>query len=397
MGPSMNDAAFDLQSSCDTAATTRRKVTDMTITDIANRPNETASDEAVEAFADKVFTDLLGALNTYATTIGVTLGWYEALATADSMTSAELAAATDTDERYAREWVEHQTVAGYLNVADAGASPTDRRFSIAPEAVEILANRSSLAYMAPFPGLATSLGRSLDEVIEVYRTGAGFGWHQHGDGARCGQAEANRPMFLNLLGQQYLASIPQVDAALRNGGRVADVGCGLGWSSIGIAKAYPRAQVDGYDIDGPSIEKARLHAAEAGVSDRVRFHTVDVGGLEAENYDLVLALECVHDMADPVSVLSAMSAMVSPEGSVIVMDERVGERFTGEPDPVEQLMYGFSLICCLPDGRNAAESVATGTVMRQPTFERYAADAGFSAVDVLPIENDFFRFYLLKH
>ena len=365
----------------------------MSTTDTHPQTDQDTSDQAIETFADKIFTDLLGALSTYATTIGVTLGWYEALASADSMNPAELAAATDADERYAQEWLEQQTVSGYLTVVDADASASERRFSISPEAVEILTDRTSLAHMGPFPGLVASLGRSLPEIVDAYRTGAGFGWHEHDDGARCGQAEANRPMFLNLLGQHYLASMPTVDAALRNGGTVADIGCGLGWSSIGIAQAYPNTHIDGYDIDGPSIEQARLHATEAGVADRVRFHTVDASELQDKSYDLVLALECVHDMSDPVSVLSAMKHIAKPTGTVLVMDERVGEHFTGQPDPIEQFMYGFSLICCLPDGRNAPESVATGTVMRPSTLERYAHEAGFSSIDVLPIENDFFRFY----
>ena len=359
--------------------------------------DDAPSDDTIENFADKVFGDLLGAMSTYATTIGVDLGWYQALADADALTPSELAASTDTDERYAREWLEQQTVSGYLSVADAAAHHADRRYSIAPEAAEILTDRSSLSYMAPFPGFVSTFGRSLDKLIEVYRTGDGLGWHEHGDGARCGQAEANRPMFLNLLGQEYLASVPAVDAALRAGGRVADVGCGLGWSSIGIAQAYPEAHVDGYDIDAPSVEMARVHAAEAGVADRARFHTVDVGDLDAANYDVVLAIECVHDMADPVSVLASIRSMVKSDGTVIVVDERVGECFTGEPDPVEQLMYGFSLLCCLPDGRNATESVATGTVMRPSTLERYATEAGFSGIEILPIDNDFFRFYQLSH
>ncbi len=363
----------------------------ITITD-GNGP----SAEAVEEFSEKVFTDLLGTMNTYGAAIGVHLGWYEALAEVPSMTSVELASTTNTDERYAREWLEQQTVAGYIDVVDLAGEPNERRFAMSPAAIEVLSTRSSVSYMAPFPAMVTSLGTKLDRIVEVYRTGEGFGWHDHGDGARCGQAEANRPMFMNLLGQEYLASIPSVDATLRSGGRVADVGCGLGWSSIGIALAYPDAIIDGYDIDAPSIEKARAYAAEAGVADRVQFHIVDVGDLDEAGYDLVLALECVHDMPDPVSVLAAMKNMVSPGGTVIVMDERVGNEFTGEPDAVEQLFYGFSLICCLPDGRNAEESVATGTVMRQPTFERYVIDAGFGGVDVLPIENDFFRFYTLN-
>ena len=110
---------------------------------------------------------------------------------------------------------------------------------------------------------------------------------------------------------------------------------------------------------------------------------------------IVLALECIHDMPDPVSVLGAMRAMAGEHGTVVVMDERVGERFTGEPDPLEQLFYGFSLICCLPDGRDAEESVATGTVMRPSTLDRYARDAGFAGADVLDLEHDAFRFYRL--
>ena len=351
----------------------------------------------VEAMAEKVFGDLLGALSTSAISIGVALGWYEALAGARPLTSTELAVATDSDERYAREWLEQQAVSGYVTVVDADAGPLDRRFSLSPAAAEVLADRSSLSYMAPFPALVSAVNRSLDELIEVFRTGAGYGWHEHGDGARCGQGEANRPLFLQLLGQEYLASIPSVDEALRAGGRVADIGCGLGWSSIGVAQAYPRATVDGYDIDGPSVEMATANAAEAGVADRVRFEATDAGEVSVDRYDLVMALECVHDMPDPVSVLSAMRAMVKPDGTVLIMDERVGERFTGERDPVEEMFYGFSLLCCLADGRNAPTSVATGTVMRAPTLERYAVEAGFDGIEILPLENDFFRFYRLSH
>lgn len=355
----------------------------------------TASDEEIEAFADKVFGDVLGALNAYATTIGVKLGWYRALADNESLDSGELAAATNTDERYAREWLEHQTVSGYLDVLDPTATPTGRRYTISPAGAEVLTNRDSLAFMAPFPSFLSTLGGNLDHLIEVYRTGDGFGWHQHGDGARCGQAEANRPLFLQLLATTYLPSIEDVHAKLSGGARVADVGCGLGWSSIGVATAYPDVTVDGYDIDRPSIDLATDNAVEAGLSDRVRFHAADVGTLDADRYDLVLALECIHDLPDPVAVLATMRNMVEPGGDVIVMDERVGDVFTGENDPVEQMFYGFSLLCCLPDGRNAPSSAATGTVMRRPTFESYALDAGYSAVEVLPIDNDFFRFYRL--
>jgi ubiquinone/menaquinone biosynthesis C-methylase UbiE len=194
-----------------------------------------------------------------------------------------------------------------------------------------------------------------------------------------------------------LTSVPGVAEALRAGGRVADVGCGMGWSAIGIARAYPQARVDGYDVDEPSVEQARRNAEEAGVADRVRVTTVDTAAAEEQgSYDLVTAFECVHDLADPVAVLAAMRRMVRPGGTVLVVDERVAERFTAPGDAIERVMYGYSLTCCLPDGLSTRPSAGTGTVMRPGTLERYAREAGFAGVDVLPVDNDFFRFYRLR-
>jgi 2-polyprenyl-3-methyl-5-hydroxy-6-metoxy-1,4-benzoquinol methylase len=187
-----------------------------------------------------------------------------------------------------------------------------------------------------------------------------------------------------------------VNAALRAGGRVADVGCGVGWSSIGIALAYPDATVDGYDVDVPSIETARQNAREAGVDDRVRFHAVDAATVDPSGgYDAVFAFECIHDLSDPVAVLAAMRRLAGDRGTVIVMDERVAETFTAPGDEVERMMYGYSLMCCLADGMSHQPSAATGTVMRPSTLRGYAAEAGFADVEVLDIANDFFRFYRL--
>lgn len=357
---------------------------------------EAIDDEAVDRLADKLFGDLLGAMATYSVTVGHRLGWYDALAASSPLTSTELAAATDTDERYAREWLEQQVVAEFLTVEDAAVAALDRRYVLPPAHAKVLADSDSLAFMAPFAAQVSTFSSNIDGLIEAYRSGGGFGWHEHGDGGRCGQAAGTKPMFLHQLTQEYLSEIDGVRSALENGGRIADVGCGLGWSSIGMALASKDVVVDGFDLDGPSIEMARANAEAAGVADRVTFHQVDVGQVEADGYDAAIALECIHDMSDPVSVLAAVRRMVKPGGTTVVMDERVGERFTGEPDPVEQLMYGFSLICCLPDGRNADESVATGTVMRPSTLEGYATDAGYSGIEILPLEHDTFRFYELR-
>ena len=174
------------------------------------------------------------------------------------------------------------------------------------------------------------------------------------------------------------------------------MGCGLGWSAIGIALAYPDATVDGYDVDVPSVEAARRNAREAGVDDRVRFHAVDAATVEAPAYDAVFAFECIHDLPDPVGVLAAMRRLAGPDGAVIVMDERVAESFMAPGDEVERLMYGYSLMCCLADGMAHTPSAGTGTVLRPSTLRRYAVEAGFGDVEILDIDTDFFRFYRLR-
>ena len=245
--------------------------------------------------------------------------------------------------------------------------------------------------------LVVGVGKQVDALLQAYRTGEGVSWAQFGDDARQAQAAMNRPMFLHRLGT-YLASVPDLDAALRAGGRVADIGCGMGWSSIGIALHYPGVTVDGYDVDVPSVEAARRNADAAGVGDRVRFSVADaaVQSATAGRHDVVTAFECIHDLPDPVGVLSTMRDLAGPDGIVLVMDERVAEVFTAPGDDVERLMYGYSLLCCLPDGLSHSPSAATGTVMRPETLRRYAASAGFVHTEVLDVHDDFFRFYRLR-
>lgn len=346
---------------------------------------------------EKFFGSILAAAEVSAAYLGDRLGWYEALAHHGPCTAEELARATASDDRYAQEWLEHQTVAGYLKVIDASAPPEQRRFELPAAHAEVLTDRESLSYIMPLARLVAGLGKSLDELTNAYRTGTGVPWSHHGPDGRESQGDANRPMFLHQLGPEYLASIPEVADALSAGARVAEVGAGMGWAAIGIASTWPQVTVDTFDLDEPSVLAARANIAEAGLADRVTAHHADASaGAVASDYELVLALECIHDLPDPVSVLATMREMAGAEGTVIVMDERVGEVFTGEPDPIEQIMYSYSLLCCLPDGRSVEPTRATGTVMRRPTLERYATEAGFSAVEVLPIMNDFFTFYRLR-
>ena len=330
--------------------------------------------------------------------LGDTLGFYRALAEGGPQTTDELAAATGTHERYVREWCEQQTITGILSVDDPGVSSEERRYSLPDAYVEVLVDEESLNFLAPFAQLMVGTVGPIEQVAEAYRTGGGVAYADYGHETHEGIARGNRPSFFHLLGQEWLPSIPDVDASLRRvGARVADIGCGYGYSAIGIARAYPTVIVDGFDFDAASVATARKNVAEAGLEDRVRIHQGDAADLAVDDfgeYDLVTAFECVHDMADPVGALRTMRHLAGDDGVVLVVDERAGNSL-GEPSDIEGLLYGFSILHCLPVAMADQPSAATGTVMRTDTFRDYAEEAGFGSVDVLPIENFFWRFYRL--
>ncbi|MET0734197.1 MAG: class I SAM-dependent methyltransferase [Microbacterium sp.] len=352
--------------------------------------------EATDRFAGELFTKFVGAMEILSVYVGDRLGLYRALAGGPA-TADELAAATGMNPRYAREWLEQQAVAGILGAEDGDRPPASRRFTLPAAHAEVLTNRTSLAYSAPMPRMLAAAASRLPELLEGYRSGGGVGWAAFGEDARDGQGDINRPWFESRLAGA-LASVPAIEELLsRPGARIADVGSGHGWSTIALARAYPAAEVDGFDVDGPSVVAAREHAT--GVPN-VSF-TLLGGEQLAEgrdgSYAAAFVFEALHDMPDPVSVLAALRRAVHPDGVVVVMDEAVADAFAPDGDEVERVMYGYSLFICLPDSMSAADSVATGTVMRRSTLEGYAREAGFSGVSVLPID-DFaaFRFYALE-
>jgi 2-polyprenyl-3-methyl-5-hydroxy-6-metoxy-1,4-benzoquinol methylase len=365
---------------------------------ITNIPTSAPTEPTIEGFVERLFGAVLGAQEVQAAYLGYRLGWYEALAEHGPMTSTQLSRATESNERYAREWLEHQAVCGYLTVDDAAAPPSDRRFALPDAHAEVLTDQDSVAFVAPLARFVGAVGHHLDAIADAYRNGGGVSWTQLGDEAREAQAAANRPLFLHQLGVELLPQATDLDARLRDGGRVADIGTGHGWSAIGLAKAYPFITVDGFDIDVPSIEAARRNASAAGVADRARFHVVDAADITppTQPYDAVFAFECIHDISNPVSALATMRRLAGDTGVVVVMDENVAEAFHAPGDEVERLLYGYSLTCCLTDGMSHENSAATGTVMRPATFTTYAHEAGFTNVQILPIEHDFFRFYQLE-
>jgi len=356
----------------------------------------TDADAPADVVAERIFSLALAGAEALSIYVGDRLGWYKSLAASGPATPVELARRTATHERYAREWLEQQAVCGLLVAHSRSTEPDGRRYELAPGAAEALTDESSLSYLAPLPRMFAAAGRLMPELLDAYRTGDGVSWDELGDDAREAQAALNRPWFEHRLGGA-LTDVPELDEVLRRpGARILDVGCGAGWSTLALARAYPAATVAGVDVDAPSVEMARRAAASAGLDDRVEFRTADAGTLDSEQYDAAFAFECVHDMSRPVEVLAAVRRAVRPDGWVVVMDEAVADEFSAPGDELERFMYACSIFVCLPDGMSSAPSVGTGTVMRHDTLRSYARQAGYVDAEVLPIEDfGFFRFYRL--
>ena len=349
-------------------------------------------------FSDKVIAAATGFADLVSIAMGDKLGWYRALAASggEGLTHEALAQRTGTDPRYAREWLEQQAVSGLLN-ASWQAENGGFHFSLPPGAEATLVDEDSLENLAPMVRMLLAGLANFPELMRACRFGGGVPWAVVGDDARDSQARGNKAWYEKRLAAA-LAGVRDIHAPLsKPGSRILDLGAGYGWSTLALAAAYPQASVVGIDIDKPSILRAREHASERGLSDRVEFLHADAAGWqEPDSADAVFIFEALHDMPFPVRVLASMHIMVKPDGVVVVMDEAVADAFDPPGDEVERLMYAYSLLICLPDSLATSGSVGTGTLMRQSTLERYALDAGFSRVERLPIEEfSVFRFYRL--
>jgi SAM-dependent methyltransferase len=354
--------------------------------------------DRTDTLAERLFGAALGALELHSVYLGTELGLYRALEERGPLVPDELAETAGIAPRYAREWLEQQAVAGLIEVEDTGASPAERRYALAADQARVLVDHDDAAHLAPFAHMLAGIARALPQVVEAYRSGGGVPYEAYGRDFRHGQGHINRPTFTHELPCDWLAAMPDVVARLETGrpARVADVGCGQGWSTIAVAQEFLYAQVDGLDLDPGSIADARRHADEAGLNGRLRFLQGDAAGLSEHGpYDLILLLEALHDLARPVEALSAARSALAEGGTVLVVDERVADRFTAPGDDVERMMYGWSVVHCLPSSLAEEPSAATGTVMRLDMVRDYAAAAGFADVEVLPVENDFFRLYRL--
>jgi 2-polyprenyl-3-methyl-5-hydroxy-6-metoxy-1,4-benzoquinol methylase len=354
----------------------------------------------VGALVERLFVGGIAALEALSIHVGTQLGLYQLLHERGPLTAADVARGAGIHERYAREWLEQQAVAELIDVEDPTKPADQRRYAVTDVQAAVLVDETSLAYLAPVGGFLVSFSNVMPKLLDAYRTGGGVPYGDYGTEMREAQAAFNRPGYQSLLAGEWLANgVPDVHQRLSsaNGAAILDIGCGLGWSTIALAEGYPHATVVGVDLDEPSIEAARKHAKERGVDDRVTFVTADAADPSfAGRFDAVFIFEALHDLSRPVDVLRAMRTARAEGGAVIVMDERVADSFGAVGDPVERFMYAASVLHCLPAGMAEQPSAGTGTVMRADTVRRYATDAGFTNVEVLPIEHDFFRFYRLE-
>ena len=356
-----------------------------------------SSEEQATDLIDRLLESAAGFFTVHGAYIGHKLGFYAALADGP-LTSLQLAEATGTQERYAREWLEQQAVTGMITLEANDADPLKRLYSLPRGHAEVLLDEDSLNYFMPIVQLLVGAASPLPELLDAFRSGSGVPYGDYGEDLLLGQGAVNRTALLQLLGSEWLPAVPDVHERLRASppARVADFGCGVGWAAIGLAKAYPDTLADGFDLDPPSIELANQNARAYGVADRVKFEVRDAGDPALQGqYDLVIAVECIHDMSDPVAALKVMRRLAGNDGAVIVVDERVADEFSPPGSELEWMMYGWSVLHCLPVGMADQPSVGTGTVLRAPVLARYAEKAGFSRTEVLPIEADFFRFYRL--
>ena len=353
------------------------------------------ADEAAGALAERMFGGVIATMEMLTVHLGWRFGFYEQLRTPH--TAGELAAATGILPRYVREWCEQQATAGFLDVDDPAVAPDERHFVLPPGHAVALLDQDHPAYIGSVAALAGGIGVSFAAVLDAYRDGTGLSFGGYGDEVRIGQGLFNRAGFLGQLAETWVPGMPGVAELLGRPGAVAlDLGCGVGWSTIALARAFPNLTAVGIDSDEASIMDARRNAAGSDLTGRVRFEVARSDSPAAPgSADVVCFFEALHDMAHPVESLAAVRSSLRPGGVVVVVDEAAEEEFAPGGSEVERILAASSVLHCLPVGRSQPDSEATGALFRPATMRSYAARAGYSAVEVAPIEHDLFRFYVL--
>jgi 2-polyprenyl-3-methyl-5-hydroxy-6-metoxy-1,4-benzoquinol methylase len=345
----------------------------------------------LDAFALRLFTELLAAMSALNIYLGHRLGLFQAMAEGRQVTPRDLAARTGYADRYVREWLECMAVCEYVDY-----DPVTDRFSLPAEHAVVLLDNDHPKYAAAFFCFGPSFARILPSLMEAFRSGGGVPYEAYGEDAREAIGMGNRPMFVNEYVTRWIPAMPDIERRLRAGGRVAELGCGVGWSSICLAKGFPKVRIDAVDADAASVQQAYDNIRAAGVADRITLHRAPAEEAPLTGpYDLVTAFECLHDMAYPVRALRRMRELASPDGAVLVAGEAAGESLGENRNFLGRLNYNVSVLYSLPQAMVHPGSAGTGTMLRPSTLRRHAEEAGFSRVEVLALETRHWRFYRL--
>jgi len=328
--------------------------------------------DKLNAFVGRFVTDLGAAVHAGMVVIGERLGLYKALA-AGPMTSAELAAQTGTDERYLREWLSSQAAGGYITY-DAAT----HKFSLSEEQAFTLAREDSPAYLPGAFQLALGALAAVPRIADSFRSGAGMGWHEHDDGVFHGCEKFFRPGYAANLVSSWIPALHDVKEKLEAGARVADVGCGLGASTLLMAKAFPKSQFFGFDYHEKSIAAARGAAEREGFASRVQFQVAKAKEFPGGDYDFVAVFDCLHDMGDPIGAARHVRQALRPDGTWMIVEPYAHDELKDNLNPVGRVYYSFSTLLCTPCSRSQEVGLCLGAQAGESRMRSVVTSAGFS-------------------
>jgi 2-polyprenyl-3-methyl-5-hydroxy-6-metoxy-1,4-benzoquinol methylase len=325
------------------------------------------------AFLGQVIGELGATVNAGLIVVGDRLGLYKAMAGAGPISSAELAEKTGTAERYIREWLNAQAAGGFVTY-----DPTTQKYELPPEQAMALADENSPAFVGGAFELATATLKSVPHIEEIFRSGAGYGWHEHDPGVFTGCERFFRPGYNANLVSTWIPALDGVEEKLRVGATVADVGCGLGASSRLMAEAYPRSRVTGFDYHKQSIDLARQKAKEAGLGDRLNFEVAPAQSFPGSGYDLVTMFDCLHDMGDPVGAARHVRKALAPDGTWLIVEPIAGDTVESNLNPVGRAYYAFSNFLCTPSSLSQEVALGLGAQAGEKRIHDVVTAAGLT-------------------
>jgi SAM-dependent methyltransferase len=336
---------------------------------------QSISEAKLHEFVMKAVGEMGAAMNAALIIVGDKLGLYKAMAGAGSMTSAELAEKTKTTERYVREWLCAQAAGGFVTY-DAATG----KFTLPPEQAMALADEQSPVFLPGFFQAVSACIKDEPKISEAFRTGKGVGWHEHDAELFVGTERFFRPNYRAHLLSEWIPALGDIEAKLKAGARVADVGCGLGTSTILMAQAYPKSSFTGFDYHPKSIEMARQAAAKADVSNHVKFEVAKAKDYPGKNYQLVAFFDCLHDMGDPEGAARHVLESLDPNGAWMIVEPFAHDKLEDNLNPIGRIFYGASTMLCTPASLSQEVGLGLGAQAGEGRMAKILKAAGFTRV-----------------